>query len=140
MNDLKVSSRRVRTAWMMPLRRESARNHLHVRVGVQSRIWSPPTDVYETEEAVIVRVEIAGMQKAEFSISLEGDLLTIQGTRPDTPERRAFHQMEIPFGEFRTQVELHWPIDHDAIQAEYEDGFLRLVLPKTKPHNIAIGE
>jgi len=48
--------------------------------------------------------------------------------------------MEIPFGEFRTQVELHWAIDHEAIQAEYEDGFLRLVLPKTKPHNIEIGE
>lgn len=139
MNELETASRRVRTVWSMPLRPETS-NHLHIRVGAQSRLWTPPTDVYETEQDVVVRVEIAGMQKSEFSILLEGNLLTIQGNRPDVAGRRAFHQMEIPFGEFRSQVELHWEIDHTAVRAEYKDGFLVVTLPKAKPFTVEIGE
>ena len=85
-----------------------------------------------------MRVEIAGMRNGEFTISLENNLLTIRGTRPDQPQQRAFHQMEIRFGEFRTDIELHWPIDTDNIQAEYTDGFLHLELPKASPTQVQI--
>lgn len=139
MNELETAPRRARTVWAIPLRAEAG-NHLHIRMGAQSRLWSPPTDVYETADNVIVRVEIAGMQKSEFSILLEGNLLTIQGNRSDSARRRAFHQMEIPFGEFRSQVELHWEIDHAAVRAEYKDGFLVVTLPKAKPFTVEIGE
>ncbi|MEN8172803.1 MAG: Hsp20/alpha crystallin family protein [Chloroflexota bacterium] len=114
--------------------------HTHFRVVPSSQHWCPPTDIYETEDSVIVRVEIAGMSEAEFTISLDDDLLTIQGVRPDLPEERAYHQMEIRFGEFKSQVTLHWAIDPTGIDADYQDGFLRLVLPKAKPHRIEIGE
>jgi len=114
--------------------------HDHFRVVPSSQHWCPPTDVYETEESIIVRVEIAGMHDAEFTISLDEELLIIQGVRPDNPEKRAFHQMEIRFGEFKTQVALHWTIDTTRIDADYQDGFLRLVLPKARPHRIEIGE
>ncbi|RME06372.1 MAG: hypothetical protein D6803_06650, partial [Anaerolineae bacterium] len=67
MNELETAPRRARTVWAIPLRAEAG-NHLHIRMGAQSRLWSPPTDVYETADNVIVRVEIAGMQKSEFSI------------------------------------------------------------------------
>jgi HSP20 family protein len=114
--------------------------HTHYHVNNSSQHWCPPTDVYEIEDAVIVRVEVAGMQEAEIKISLDHDFLTIQGIRPDQSEHRAFHQMEIRFGEFKTQVSLHWTIDSAQIDAEYQDGFLRLTLPKAKPHRIEIGE
>ena len=46
--------------------------------------------------------------------------------------------MEIRFGEFLSEINLLWPIDAKSVEAEYKDGFLRLFLPKTKPHKIEI--
>ena len=110
------------------------------RNGVRTHIWRPPTDVFETEEAVIVRVEIAGMREDDFSISLSGDQLTVRGNRPDVHERRAYHQMEIFFGEFNTEVNLPAPILADQVVAEYQAGFLRLMFPKDKPKKIKVIE
>jgi HSP20 family protein len=110
------------------------------RNGVRTHIWRPPTDVFETEEAVIVRVEIAGMREDDFSISLSGDQLSVRGNRPDVHERRAYHQMEIFFGEFNTEVKLPAPILADQVVAEYQAGFLRLMFPKDKPRKIKVIE
>ena len=49
----------------------------------QHKTWYPPTDVYETDDCVIVKVEIAGMAEEDFSIALEGNKLTISGIRRD---------------------------------------------------------
>jgi len=140
MNELALKSNRSGNQWLASQHAESGSGHFHIRIGSRSRVWSPPTDVFETDDAVIVRVEVAGMKNAEFAISLDEQILTIQGARSDQPERRAYHQMEIPFGEFRSRIGLHWIIDQEGIEAEYEDGFLRLVLPKAKPQQIEIGE
>lgn len=129
-----------REVWFSQLGPEGKLDRRQIRVGTRSRVWSPPTDVFETDDEVIVRVEVAGMQGAEFSIALENRLLTIRGARSDVAERRAYQQMEIHFGEFRTQVQLHCAIDDQGIQATYDDGFLRLVFPKAKPHAVEIGE
>lgn len=126
--------------WLTSPEPESGASHFHWRVSGSQLAWRPPTDVYVTDDAVFVRVEIAGMRESEFVISLENQVLSIRGTRPDQPERRAYHQMEIRFGEFRTDIELHWPVETERIDAEYRDGFLRLVLPKAKPHNVEIQE
>ncbi len=87
-----------------------------------------------------MRVEIAGMHEGDFTISIDQNVLSISGLRPDTAERRAFHQMEIPFGEFSTVVEISSPIDIDNVQAEYRDGFLLVTLPKAKPKEIKINK
>ncbi len=102
--------------------------------------WHPPTDLYETEEKFIIRVEIAGMNKEEFCVSLDNNNLTISGVRPDMPLKRSFHQMEILFGDFKTSVELPSPVDSDRVTAEYRDGFLNIHLPKTHPTIIQIKE
>jgi HSP20 family protein len=108
------------------------------RLTNRSHVWHPPTDVYEVEEAVIVRVEIAGMQEDDFSIALSDRNLVIRGFRSDVAERRAYHQMEIFFGEFMSEVELPCPVMVDQATAEYRMGFLRLVLPKVRPKIIRI--
>ena len=105
---------------------------------VRSNIWSPPTDAYETEEAYIVRMEIAGMREEDFEVTLENDTLLIMGSRSEQPERRAYHQMEIRFGKFATAVGLPGPINVDEAQAEYKDGFLTIILPKAKPNHIKV--
>lgn len=107
---------------------------------VRSSVWSPPTDVYESEDAYIVRVEVGGMRGSEFEITLEDGFLTISGTRPDVPERRAYQQMEIRFGRFSTSVGLPGPINVDESRANYEDGFLTVTLPKAKPNFIEVKE
>ena len=102
--------------------------------------WHPPTDLYETEDKFIIRVELAGMNKEEFCVSLDNNILTISGVRPDMPLRRSFHQMEILFGDFKTAVELPSPVDPDRVTAEYRDGFLNIHLPKIHPTIIQIKE
>jgi len=100
--------------------------------------YRPPTDVFETEDKIVVRVEIAGMHEGEFSVNFDQGQLQISGARPEVPEKRAFHQMEINFGEFLTEVEIQIPINIELIEAVYQDGFLRVSLPKALPKQIKI--
>ena len=122
---------------------ELRRDVLHAvgwQVQVRAGIWSPPTDVYETENAYVVRVEIAGMREDDFEITFENKFLMISGSRPDVPERRAYQQMEIRFGKFETVVGLSDPVNLDASRADYSEGFLTVTLPKAKPSQISIEE
>lgn len=98
---------------------------------VRSNIWSPPTDVYETEEKYVIKVEIAGMRDEDFEVGVENNLLTISGYRSDQNERRAYHQMEIRFGRFELAVEMPVTVDLENATAEYKDGFLMVMLPKS---------
>ena len=112
---------------------------VHWRIAMRPHVWRPPTDVYETEEAIVIRVEIAGMREQDFSVALEDRTLTIRGIRSDPTGRRAFYQMEIPFGEFSTEVELPAPIVSEGVEAVYRDGFLQITLPKARPQQIQVG-
>ena len=104
-------------------------------------IWVPPTDVFETENEIVVQVEVAGVRQADLSVSLQDRRLTITGTRLDRgPAQRAYHQMQVRFGDFGTEVELPAPIDENAVEASYADGFLRVVLQKRKPRQIDVQE
>jgi HSP20 family protein len=97
---------------------------------VRSNVWSPPTDVYEIEDGYVVKVEIAGMREDNFEVAIENNILMISGNRPDFPERRAYHQMEIQFGKFEIAVAIPAPVDMENARAEYQDGFLTIHLPK----------
>ncbi len=117
---------------------ESRREILHaVSWQVRSNAWSPPTDEYETEEAYVVRMEIAGMHEDDFEVSLENNTLLISGSRlDDLPERRAYQQMEIRFGKFSSAISLPGPVNSEQAHAEYKDGFLVVVLPKTDQNKV----
>jgi HSP20 family protein len=108
------------------------------QVQVRAGVWSPPTDVYETEKNYVVRVEIAGMREEDFEITVENNFLAISGSRPDVPERRAYQQMEIRFGKFETVVGMPGPLDIESSSAEYKEGFLTVTLPKVKPNQIEV--
>ena len=122
---------------------ELRREVLHAvgwQVQVRAGVWSPPTDVYETDKEYVVRVEVAGMQEDGFDISVEDKFLTISGSRPDIPERRAYQQMEIRFGKFETVVGIPGPINLEASRADYKEGFLTVTLPKARPNQIQVEE
>ena len=104
----------------------------------RTHTWRPPTDVYETDGAYLVRVEIAGMKGADFSVTFDKQALVIRGVRSDEGSQKAYHQMEISYGEFETAVQVPEPVKVPEIEASYVDGFLRVELPKAQPKVISI--
>lgn len=121
-----------------PEKRRMVLETLSWQMRMQAHIWSPPTDLFENEQNYVIRVEVAGMRQQDFSVVLDNNLLTISGSRPDTPERRAYHQMEVRFGEFSTAVAIPGSVNVEKSTAEYEDGFLVVTLPKAAPSKINI--
>lgn len=105
---------------------------------VHSSIWTPPTDVYETDANLIVKVEVAGMREEDFEVAVEDYILSIRGNRSGQNERRAYHQMEIRFGKFEIAIGLPSGIDLEQAFAEYKDGFLTIVFPKIQAKQIEV--
>ena len=97
-----------------------------------SKHWHPPLDVYEVPETVIILMEIPGVKKEDIDVRMDGEMLTISGSRPDmSPDGRIrCHQLEINSGRFMRKVRVSLPIKAEAIQASYNDGFLKIVLPR----------
>lgn len=101
-----------------------------IRIQGQSLVWSPPTNLFETDQVYIVRVEIAGLREGDFNIQMEQDILTIRGTRTDLSGRGSYHQLEVRYGAFHIQMYFPGPINSALTVAEYEDGFLTVTIPK----------
>ncbi|MCC6614442.1 MAG: Hsp20/alpha crystallin family protein [Anaerolineae bacterium] len=96
-----------------------------------NRRFSPPTDVIELPDKLLVVVEIAGMRAGDFNVVLLEGRIAITGVRErPSREHAAFHQVEIGYGEFRIEVSLPWSIDRDQVSANYRDGFLQVELPR----------
>jgi len=116
---------------------EVLRRFLHA-FSSPDRFWEPQADVYETREAVKVKVELAGVRADTIQVELSGDgrLLTVRGVREDerteAVDRILFHQMEIYLGPFERVLPLppSAEVDRDNVQAAYRDGFLIITLPK----------
>jgi HSP20 family protein len=102
------------------------------RVNFNPRTWCPATDLIETADRLIIRLEIAGMRQGDFAIRIEPRRVKISGVRSEIREERCFHRMEIPFGEFESEISLPQPVDVHQAAAEYRDGFFTLALPKIK--------
>jgi len=105
------------------------------------RFWEPQADVYETREAVKIKVELAGVRPGSIHVELSGDCktLAIRGFRQDecadAVDRILFHQMEIYLGPFERVLPLPHTaeLDRERLEAEYRDGFLTITLPKLLP-------
>jgi len=104
----------------------------------QHKAWRPPTDVYETDDCVVVKVEVAGMEDKDLRISLDGKQLIIGGMRRDPASKLGYQQMEILYGHFETDVHLARAIEEDKIEATYQNGFLVVRLPKVKPRTVPV--
>ncbi len=93
--------------------------------------WQPAIDVYETEDAVVAQVELAGVREEDIDITLFVDHLTIAGTRQNrTAATAAYHLAGILYGSFTVTVPVMTGVDRDGVEASFEDGLLTVVLPK----------
>jgi len=114
-------------------------NYGNARWGLGAEtMWRPPTDVYETDSTVVVVIEIAGLGPNDYEIMLQGRSLIFCGKRPETTEKLAYQQMEIRHGPFRTQVHLPWALESTGQQAIYENGFLKITLPKALVRRVPV--
>lgn len=103
----------------------------------------PALDVEETDDAVIVRAELPGLRRDDFTVDATQDRLIIRGEKGEEREERGhgFHRMERRYGSFIRTVALPCEVDPDRVTARYRDGVLRVTLPKTeasKAHRIRV--
>jgi HSP20 family protein len=101
----------------------------------RSDLWQPDADVYETEAAYVVLLELSGMRGAEIEVTLTDGALFISGRRPELhhPGALHFHQLGINEGPFQCAVYLPGPVEEAAVEAAYDDGLLTITLPKRQP-------
>jgi HSP20 family protein len=90
-----------------------------------------PLDVYTTEDSIVVKASLPGLEPGDVEIVLEKDVLTIQGVLKPKREDVRYLLQERPYGcVFGRALRLNVPVDADAAEATFEDGVLVLVLPK----------
>ncbi len=95
-------------------------------------MWKPATDIYETEDAVVITSELPGVDKADVSIEVKGANLTISGERREdkTVVPKNYFRKERSFGAFNRIFTLQEPPDPDKIKASFKDGVLSIKIPK----------
>ncbi|NUO82656.1 Hsp20/alpha crystallin family protein [candidate division KSB1 bacterium] len=94
----------------------------------------PRAEIIEGKEHFIVRAELPGVKKEAVKITLENNLLTLTGEKrfEDEKAEKTFHLRETRYGKFERRFRLSENLDRQNIKADYKDGVLEIVLPKTK--------
>ena len=108
---------------MLPVRRED---------GQVERVWAPSVDVYETDRAFMVEVDLPGLKKDDVKITVENNTLTITGERKwkkDVNDENV-HRQERFYGKFVRSFILPDNVDRDHISASFQDGVLTIEIPK----------
>jgi HSP20 family protein len=105
--------------------------------------WTPAVDIYEDEEGVALRFDLAGVDPKDVDIRFENGTLTLRGERKLEREdkRDNYHRLELPYGTFTRSFSLPATIDPDNIRAESKNGLLTVHLPKkaeAKPKSIQV--
>ncbi|MGD9589015.1 MAG: Hsp20/alpha crystallin family protein [Pyrinomonadaceae bacterium] len=105
--------------------------------------WSPNVDIFEDQDRLIVEAELPGMKREDFEISVENNVLTLKGERrfEKKTEGDNYHRVERSYGSFTRQFTLPQTITAEGATAEFENGVLRVALPKreeTKARKIEI--
>lgn len=100
--------------------------------------WRPPIEVYETDRSLVILAEIAGVNESDLTIIADSELVTIRGHRsdPKSGTQRRYREIGIPYGEFAADIYLPFPVDLDAVDAEYTNGLLHIELPRARTRTI----
>jgi HSP20 family protein len=107
------------------------------------KTWAPSCDIYETDNEIVVKVELPEVKKEDIQVKLENDLLTIRGERKleEEAKKENYHRIERSYGEFTRSFTLPSFADPNKINAEYKDGVLRVTIGKregAKPKQVEV--
>ncbi len=104
------------------------------RAGVRfaQTYWRPPADVCESDSAILVTVDLAGVDQDELDVVLFEDALIVEGQRrlSAAQPHGIYHVAEIRQGPFRLELGLPAPFDQERVDARYDQGLLRITFPK----------
>ena len=108
-----------------------------------TRAFMPALDVYQTADEVIVETALPGIDASDVTVSIENDVLTIEGKTEKKTEvdDKNYYRKEIRAGSFHRVVALPSAVDGDQAKAEYRDGILKIIIPKReeiKPKKVSI--
>jgi HSP20 family protein len=110
----------------------------------QSSNWLPAVDVWETENELVLSVDLPGIREEDIAVELDENVLTVSGERSRASEQSTerYYRYERRFGSFSRSVTLPPGVQEDTISARYENGVLEVRVPKPeepKPKRIQIG-
>jgi HSP20 family protein len=116
-----------------PLRFEKPKPAPTMREATSDNSWVPNTDMYMTNDGLVIKVELAGMSKKELELSYDNNQLRINGHRSDCCRNKAakceFIMMEINYGSFESLITIPPGYDLSRASAMYQNGFLRIDVP-----------
>ena len=105
--------------------------------------WRPLVDIFEDDQAIVIKAELPEMEEKDIQIDLDNNLLTIKGERKLEKEEKkeSYHRVERFYGTFQRTFELPATVDREEISASYDKGVLKVTLPKkeeSKPKKVQI--
>lgn len=105
--------------------------------------WSPNVDIFEDKDRLIVEAELPGLKRDEFELSVENNILTLKGERKFEKKTDGdnYHRIERSYGSFVRSFTLPQTVTAEGAKADFENGVLRISLPKreeTKARKIEI--
>ena len=105
--------------------------------------WTPPVDIFETPELVVLRADLPGIDQKDIDVRIENSTLTLRGERRFLKEAKDedYHRIERSYGTFSRSFQLPGSIDQTKISAIHKDGVLEVHLPKredTRPKQIKV--
>lgn len=95
--------------------------------------FTPATDVYTTDEAVVITVELPGINAADLTVEPRAGQLTVRGVRHFRGDGAAYHHLERSYGEFRCVVALPADADATRYRSRLAAGILTLEIPRSEP-------
>jgi HSP20 family protein len=106
--------------------------------------FAPPVDIYEDDHQVTIQAELPGVEEKDLNITVENNVLTITGERKleNEENKENFHRIERSYGRFTRSFTLPSTLDTENINAEFNNGVLKIVLNKSeaaKPKQIKVG-
>ena len=118
-------------------------NRLFSDDGVKTRPWAPAVDITETENELVLKADVPGVELKDIDIQLENGTLTVKGERKFEKEEKnkGFHRMERSYGSFVRIFTVPETVDSEKVKAGYEAGVLTITLPKkeiAKPKAIKV--
>ncbi len=95
--------------------------------------WSPSLDLSETKDALVVKLEVPGLDPKDIQLELQESLLTVKGEKKQEKEEKdeRYHRVERSYGAFARSVRLPVAVDGSKVTATFKNGLLTVTLPKT---------
>jgi HSP20 family protein len=102
--------------------------------------WNPSVDLYETTDAFVLEADLPGVKAADVKVEVKNGDLILQGARSLEKEHShgRFYAMERSSGHFVRRIKLPASVQKDAIEAEFHEGVLRVIIPKSKKKGEAV--